>query len=239
MIVLLTLLCGITIEGPARVDAGELAVFTVTEPGGKWVIIPEELANRFVAVRLVDGREALVFASRQSVRVTILYIRCSEHGVEIARREFVNGGEPQPEPKPSPRPTPPFVILWIEESTERTPQQAAAQNDAAIRRAIAQAGWTLRVVDKDVCNEDGVTPPDLKPWIEDAIKHGLPQLYVVDKSGRFLRYQAPKDKQEFINILQGVGLPINVSARRFTSPAYEVPVIVPSGVCVGPYCVVP
>lgn len=220
-----------TIDGPTVVEAGDLAVFTATPPGGHWVILPREWQPRFVPVTLADGRAGLVFASRKTGRITLVYVVCGPDGADVAEHEFENkSAEPQPPPTPPdpprpdpqpPQPQPPLQLIWVEESTERTPAQAAAQNDREIRAALAAAGWTLRVVDKDIVNEHGRTPPDLKPLIEQAKQLGLPRLMIVDKNGRVWHYPAPADRTAFITQLERLGLRVRQAAEQQRTPVRE------------------
>lgn len=239
-------LAAVTIDGPAAVEAGDLAVFTADIPGGRWVIVPSEWEPRFVAVTLADGRSAVVFASRRPGTITLVYAVCGSDGLEIARHQFENKAgtdpppappptPPNPEPNPPPLPKPPYRLIWIEESSDRTPEQAAAQNDRAIRDALTRAGWTLRVVDKDVKDEYGRTPADLKPFIDDAISRGLPRLYFVGSDGRSVSLPAPANRDRFIQILREFGLVIQ-PAPSSTSPAAARPLPAPRGVCVGGSC---
>jgi hypothetical protein len=120
---------------------------------------------------------------------------------------------PKPEPPP-PVPVPPgpgvLDILWIEETAARTPEQARALTDRAIRDALAAAGWSLRVVDQDITDETGKTPPDLAPAIAAAKQAGLPYLIVRARNGaEVYAGKAPPDLTAFQALLQRLGLRIN------------------------------
>jgi hypothetical protein len=249
----LLILCSLEIVGPTQVEPGDLAVFRIKPASAvvAWDVIPRSVRDRFLEVSLPNGERALVFACARDVQVTIIAAGCVEGEVRLALHSFSNGScppnppgpspgpPPEPQPPTPPPPTPPFILLWIEESTERTAAQAAAQNDRIIRDALQRAGWTLRVVDKDVTDERGRRPPDLQPWIEKALKLGLPRLFVIDKNGRYLSYRAPANPQEFIRILAELKLqlddtrvpPDTQSRVRMYSPQYVMPY------CVGPVCV--
>jgi len=229
------------IVGPSQVEAGDLAVFRF-EPGDTpvvWSVIPEAAKERFLEVLLPDGKRALVFSSGRPMQVVIVAAGYVGGQVYLAFHSFINGSHsptppnpgPGPPPNPDdpkpPRPTPPFILLWIEETTERTAAQAQAQNDSAIRQALQRAGWQLRVVDKDIKNERGETPADLASWIERAVKLGLPRLFVIDKAGRHLSYPAPKDRGEFVKILAELGLVIQqaqqLPSSHPTTSRYAIP----------------
>jgi len=122
--------------------------------------------------------------------------------------------EPQPHPIPNPEPPPPVPprpgfldLLWIEETAARTPQQARAITDRAIRDALASAGWSLRVVDQDITDETGKTPPELVPAIAAAKRAGLPYLIVRSRDGaEVYAGKAPADVDAFKTLLKRLGL---------------------------------
>jgi hypothetical protein len=122
--------------------------------------------------------------------------------------------EPQPHPIPNPEPPPPVPprpgfldLLWIEETAARTPQQARAITDRAIRDSLAAAGWSLRVVDQDITDETGKTPPELVPAIAAAKRAGLPYLIVRSRDGaEVYAGKAPADVDAFKTLLKRLGL---------------------------------
>ncbi len=120
---------------------------------------------------------------------------------------------PKPEPPP-PVPVPPgpgaLELLWIEETAARTPEQAKALTDRALREALAAAGWSLRVVDQDITDETGQTPPELAPLIAAAKQAGLPYLVVRSRDGaEVYAGKAPTDLATFQSLLQRLGLRLN------------------------------
>jgi hypothetical protein len=251
-LIALALLGALQIVGPSQVEVGDLAVFRF-EPADvpvAWGVLPEAARERCLEVLLPDGKRALVFSSGRPMQVTIIAAAYVHGQVYLTFHSFLNGSNsptpPNPGPGPSPnpddpkppRPVPPFILLWIEETTERTAAQAQAQNDMEIRQALQRAGWQFRVVDKDIRNEKGETPGDLAPWIEKAIKSGLPRLFVIDKTGRYLSYPAPKDRNEFLKILSDLKLVIQQEEQlpfiRSAPSIYFNPHLSPS--CVGPFC---
>lgn len=119
------------------------------------------------------------------------------------------GPEPEPEPEPEPQPNPqgPLSLIWIEETADRTPEQAQAITDTAIRDAIREAGWSIRVADVDVVDEHGDPPSDLQPYIEAAKRAGTPRLFAVDSVGaEVFAGKAPDDIAAFKAILRQLGL---------------------------------
>lgn len=114
---------------------------------------------------------------------------------------------PDPNPNPNPIPSGPYSLLWIEESAERDANRAAAIINADIRLALRDAGWTLRIIDKDITDENGKTPTELAPYIDAAKKDGLPRLFILDKAGVEVYVgAAPKNVDDFKTILKKFGL---------------------------------
>ncbi len=115
---------------------------------------------------------------------------------------------PGPQPGPQPQPTPgPKTVIWIEESGERTAQQAAALTDRKLRETIASARWTLRVADVDVVDETGRPPSDLAPYLERARQAGLPWLVILDQGREVYTGKAPPDLPSLAALLRRYGLP--------------------------------
>lgn len=123
-----------------------------------------------------------------------------------------SGPRPQPEPGPGPEPQPgpspgPKTVIWIEETGERTPQQAAALTDAKLRAALAAARWSLRVADVDVVDESGRPPSDLAPYLERARQAGLPWLVILEDGRELYTGKAPPDFPSLVALLRRYGLP--------------------------------
>jgi hypothetical protein len=133
--------------------------------------------------------------------------------------------EPQPEPEPQPIPSGPKTVIWIEESGDRSPSQAAAIIQREIRAAIERAGWHLRIVDQDVVDETGKTPADLAPYIDAAKKAGLPRLFILQDGTELYAGVAPPDASSLSALLSRFGLVVG-SARTVDPPP---PVSSPTG----------
>ncbi|HOB43671.1 MAG TPA: hypothetical protein PLK04_10225 [Bacillota bacterium] len=119
--------------------------------------------------------------------------------------------EPQPEPKPEPEPEPPVpdvpkTVIWIEESSMRTPSQAAAIIDKQIRQAIEKSGWRLRIVDQDIVDENGKPPAELAPYLDSAKGSGLPRLFILADGKELFAGAAPDDIAGFVSLLRKFGL---------------------------------
>jgi len=132
---------------------------------------------------------------------------------------------PQPEPEPQPIPSGPKTVIWIEESGDRSPSQAAAIIQREIRAAIERAGWHLRIVDQDVVDETGKTPADLAPYIDAAKKAGLPRLFILQDGTEIYAGVAPPDASSLSALLSRFGLVVG-SARTVDPPP---PVSSPTG----------
>lgn len=237
-LVVLLALCQIV--GPERVECGDLAVFRLPADVSQfaWTAFPEEFETRFVDVVLATGERALVFAARRPGRITLVVALCQDGVPTLLTHQFENVlSEPEPKPGPvngnKPDFVPPFVLLWVEESSQRTPEQAAAQNDKTIREALAKEGWKLLVVDKDAKDASGRVPENLAPWLEIANRKGLPRLFVISRSGAYRDYSAPRNVSEFRQILRELGLRLqeDLGQSRASVPR-SLHSRCPSGVCV-------
>jgi hypothetical protein len=140
------------------------------------------------------------------------------------------GPGPEPGPRPEPQPGPgPKTVIWIEESGQRTPQQAAAIIDKNVRAAIDAARWTLRVTDVDVVDESGRPPADLAPYLERARHAGLPWMVILEDGREVYTGKAPPDLPSLVILLRRYGLPIGGAVKEdgpagaAASPAREAP----------------
>jgi len=116
--------------------------------------------------------------------------------------------DPRPEPEPGPQPAPgPKTLIWIEETGQRTPQQAAALTDRKLRDVLASSGWKLRVADVDVVDENGNPPADLAPYLDQARRAELPRLVILEDGRELYTGKAPPDLASFVALLRRYGLP--------------------------------
>ena len=222
---------GPSILGPTEAQPGDLAVFRVVPQGtkGTWRVWPKEAESHALPVLLPDGDTALVFASRIAQTVVVVFAHPVGDGAAALVHEFHNGASPKPDPpkpdppKPDPpKPDPPKpdpgpsgltkAIIWIEETAERTAGQAEAMADPESRRAIATAGWQLRIVDKDVRDEQGRRPAEWAAIIDAAIAKGLPIVLVADAGGKTTWYRAPEGAAQMRALLAEVGVRVAVPA---------------------------
>ena len=132
--------------------------------------------------------------------------------------------EPGPQPEPEPQPVPgPKTVLWIEESADRTPGRAGAVVDAGIRSAIQKAGWSLRVIDIDVVDENGQPPSDLAPYLMAAKQAGLPRVFIFQDGREVYAGAAPPDVSSFANLLRRYGLPVGTPGGEPRGPTGSSP----------------
>lgn len=165
----------------------------------KSFIVPLASGENGSAMALVAAEgQILIVAAKGDPPVIALY-RVSAFDVP--------GPGPNPNPDPRPNPRGPLSLIWIEETADRTPEQAAALTDSELRDAIRKAGWSLRIADVDVVDEDGNPPSDLAAYIASAKRDGVPRLFAVDAAGaEVFAGKAPANKDEFAAILKRLGL---------------------------------
>jgi len=131
---------------------------------------------------------------------------------------------PEPGPQPQPQPVPgPKTVLWIEESSARTPSQAAAVVDKAIRNALVAARWTLRVVDVDVVDETGKPPADLAGYLDAARQAGVPRVFILQDGRELYAGAAPADVSSFVDLLLRYGLPVGTPGGEPRGPTGSSP----------------
>lgn len=182
-----------------------------------------ELAYHFeggseLKVRAVAEQQAWkVYDRGQDQLIVVAAVVNGKLVVEEFKAPFTPEPNPQPNPKPDPQPNPqpgPKTVLWIEETSDRTPSQAAAVIDAQIRAALQAAKWSLRVVDKDVVDETGKPPADLAPYIESAKAAGLPRVFILQDVRELYAGAAPSSVSSFLDLLRRYGLPVGGPAEQ-------------------------
>ena len=186
-----------------------------------------ELAYHFeggseLKVRAVAEQQAWkVYDRGQDQLIVVAAVVNGKLVVEEFNAPFTPEPNPQPNPKPDPQPNPqpgPKTVLWIEETSDRTPSQAAAVIDAQIRAALQAAKWSLRVVDKDVVDETGKPPADLARYIESAKAAGLPRVFILQNGRELFAGAAPPDRSSFASLLSKFGLVVGDSERDAEAP---------------------
>lgn len=106
----------------------------------KSFVVPLANGENGSAIALPSGNEQVLVLAAQGNPPAIAVYRISAFDEPGPGP----GPEPNPQPDPSPNPNPnpqpiphgPISLIWIEESSERTPEQAKAITDQAIRDAL-------------------------------------------------------------------------------------------------------
>ena len=118
--------------------------------------------------------------------------------------------DPPPPPIP-PDPPPPIVVeqlhvIIVEESADRTPEQAKVLLSKAVRDYLTSVDGVLHIVDQDVTDGDGNMPSTVAGWIQRAKDKTLPWLFLVDENGREVASQAlPTTPETFLELLTKYG----------------------------------
>lgn len=106
-------------------------------------------------------------------------------------------GEPGPGPGPTPPPPPPgpdpppgpvtpseLWVVLIEETGAAARTRLGWLSNPTLTAAMKRAGNHYRIVDKDVVGADGKPPSDVLPYLAGARIAGVPQVYLVDATGK-------------------------------------------------------
>ncbi len=146
------------------------------------------------ALQPLDVRGELVFGQSGATMQPLLRVMCNvpgEHRIlvdwnhgqnQLAEHRITIGGV-QPDPDPIPPPPGPLAEMWmivVEETADRTPEQARVLLDVTVRNWMRENGHHLRIIDKDQ------KASDCQAWISRAIAReapALPRLFVADDSG--------------------------------------------------------
>lgn len=140
--------------------------------------------------------------------ITPIGLKVEADIVSVAIEANVGPRPPPPEPGPAPQPKPVPADLWgfviVEETGDAVAGRAALLGDRDLASFLKAKGLRWRVVDKDVKTAAGETPPDVKPWIEDAKGKTLPQVYLVGKDGaKVYGGPCPKTAGELVKLIGG------------------------------------
>lgn len=146
--------------------------------------------GKALAFFINQNKLAVIFMEGENTTVRFYYLSSSPEP------------NPDPEPEPNPQPSNIVAIYWVEETLERTPEQAILLSSKKVRDSIQQKGLSFQVVDKDIKNEFGQTPTNLIPIISAAKK--IPSLVLLNKEGKVTVIDTPKDENEFISLLEGL-----------------------------------
>ena len=148
-------------------------------------------------IPVLEGKAVGFFVSQ--TRLGIVWVK--QDSIIITFKELVDSN-PNPDPNPDPLPSGVVSMFWVEETLDRTPEQASMLSSKKVREAIVQKGLTFQVVDKDIKNEYGQTPSNLVPIIS-KVKN-LPSLVLMDEDGSLTVYPIPTSEESFIKFLENI-----------------------------------
>jgi hypothetical protein len=113
-----------------------------------------------------------------------------------------------PQPSPSPTPQPAAQTIWItvvEETSQRTPQQAAVINSKAVADLIQARGHYWRAIDQNARNEQGQAPADLAAYVQRSAGR-LPYVILTDSAGKILfEGPLPATEQAMLDLVKKYG----------------------------------
>jgi len=124
-----------------------------------------------------------------------------EHVVKV-------GVNPQPDPDPNPPPPPlpvkNLTVLVVEETSQRTADQFRTLSYPPLIEWLKKYEHKLRIVDKDIVDENNNVPDDLVPWLNQAKE--LPHVFFIDGNKKLL-YQCvlPANGKDFLNLSRMYG----------------------------------
>ena len=139
-----------------------------------------------VPARTWGGDPFIWFSAKQPASYLISVAAAVDGELEYAEAIVdVGGVQPEPEPDPDPIPPPPGPLaeLWaivVEETKDRTLEQARVLLSPTLRKWMRANGHNLRIVDKDQ------PATDLQEWIDRATApeaSALPYLFLCGDSG--------------------------------------------------------
>jgi len=96
----------------------------------------------------------------------------------VADYEIVVKGDVPPPPPPTGDVN---MVLILEETADRTQEQAAVITSSDIREQVHRYNWSMRVIDDDVVDENGNRPELLAKWIDKATS--LPWWFLITDEG--------------------------------------------------------
>lgn len=166
-------------------------------PLGKSFPIPYTVSGMAVPAKAIVSQE-----NAGQYRMRVFYYRAGEvvEAIYTLDRSSAPGPAPEPGPDPSPGPAPvpdPPKNLWaivVEESSERTPDQAAVLLSKEVRASVSN----FRIVDRDVISDD------VKPYAERAQGSRLPVLFLVDDGQVYYEGGLPETVADFTRLVSQI-----------------------------------
>lgn len=93
------------------------------------------------------------------------------------------GPGPGPNPNPNPVPTKLWGVVIIEETGDNVADRGKWFTDPTLSKLMKDKGYRFRVVDKDVVDEKGNPPADVKRFMDLAKGKKYPQYFLLDADG--------------------------------------------------------
>lgn len=187
LLFLIISLCAVTAFGKAGIKPNTSFKLPFTVDGNETIhraqIVVDDDGVSTLVIDYVSGEEIL----------TLKYILTRQDG-------------PSPNPDPDPDPNPPVTIraVVIEESKERTPEQAIVLASEKVRASFPGG---FRLVDPLVDEKKVTVPDDVKGWVEKAIpkRKSWPYLFIVNEKNKPVYQGAlPKTIAEMDKIVEKV-----------------------------------
>lgn len=177
----------IDVSGPTEAEPGQLVMFTVsgvsaTElPDCRLVHWPAEGVSVIPATTWAGQPFVLFTASEPGTYVLVVFLQRPGggyvgHGITVGPQPGP-GPDPGPNPDPSPGPQRLSLVLVIEESSERTPEQAAVLTNGPLREWMLKQNLSFRLLDKDL---EGTAPAVFVRYFRAAAEGGTyPVVFLV------------------------------------------------------------
>lgn len=207
----------INLPNEVHVKPGEFAVLKAQTDAKEvtWQVIDPGL-SRLDSSYLKDNKVA-VFTSATPNKYRVVAVTSDRDTLPAVCWVIVSGvvppipDPPIPPPKPDP-PIPPPVppakawLVIVEESGDTAINRGKLLSDEALQSYIKSKNWRIRIVDKDVKNSEGKTPPDMEPYIKRTVGNKIPRAFVVDQDGT-LRYEndLPAMPADVLKLLRKIG----------------------------------
>ncbi len=125
-----------------------------------------------------------------------------QHTVVVEGEHSPDPPEPGPDPEPDPAPDK-LAEMWvivIEESRDRTAEQAQILLDLSLRNWLEENGHHFRLVDQDQ------PASDLTAWIARTEEHDLPRCFLVGEDGESVfEGPLPESKAAFLKLVKKWG----------------------------------
>ena len=221
--------------GPAQVEVGELLILRAPEAEQHaWSVWPDEA--RYAVFE--GGTILVVETATLGGRVLASASLDVAGGLSVEQHEVIVGEriEPDPPPPPPPPVTEELWVMVIEESSQRTPEQAAVLVSRKVLdwfRSNEKRHW--RLIDQDVVGESDEVPEDLAKWLKMAEGQSLPRVFIINENGGLVdQMPLPATPETMIELLDQYVPESEPSEPAPYLPPVDEPLPVPSGAACPP-----